>query len=94
MGVTGQEDDVLWMTTHRWQLGSWNIVQRIRASCVCSDAGVVIVNLSVDLIVKLDILQNRAKSDSVEDVRLLQRIQTSTLSVASAFDVENSLISG
>ena len=60
-------------------------------SCVLSEGGIVIVD-DTGLLVKDNVLQNRAEADSVENIRLLLGREANALGVAATLDVEHATV--
>jgi len=88
-GVTGQHDDVGWLTIHHARnLGVGDVLDRIRATSVLSDADIFVIRGTVGGIVD-DIFEDASESDGIEDIWFLFRGEVDTFSVAATLDVED-----
>mmetsp|Transcript_5437 Transcript_5437/g.12488 ORF Transcript_5437/g.12488 Transcript_5437/m.12488 type:complete len:236 (+) Transcript_5437:615-1322(+) len=79
------------MTAHGRDLHVGNVLQGIRHPCVLCDAAVVVVHLACAL-VEDHILQQRAKADRIPNLRLLLTCEADGLGIATALNVEDTLV--
>ena len=80
------------MAANSRDLGVINELQRITGSCVLGNGSTMIVDLP-STSNEIDILKDSAEPDSVVNFRLFVFAESHTLSIATSFDVENSLVS-
>lgn len=91
-GVTGKENDVGGCRGRQaGDLGVGNVLNGVRTAGVLGQCGIVIVDYA-GLGVKDNVLQDRAKADSAENIWLLLRRQADALCVAAALNVEYTLV--
>jgi hypothetical protein len=90
--VAAKKYDVPGVASDGRGLRSGNVLKRVGAPGVRGDGRVVVVDLSVDRVVKVDVLEDRAESDGVEDLGFFARIESRTLRVAASLDVEDSFV--
>jgi hypothetical protein len=76
---------------HARDLGILDIIDWVGAASVLRECRVVVVNLS-SIGIEDNILQDRAKFDSIEDIRFLFGRQTDALGVATSLNVEDTLV--
>lgn len=88
--ITGQEDQVLGVSTYGGDLGIGDGLKRITHTGVLSDAAVTVVHISVDVI--RHILKYGVPLDGVEDIGLGLRAQVDGLGIAAAFHVVHTLV--
>ena len=88
-GIACQHDDVGGLTVDNTRdLSVRNKLNGVGATSVLSDADVVIIRNSGNRAVD-DILEDAAKFDGVENIRLLLRREVDALGVTTALDVKN-----
>lgn len=89
--VTGEEDNVLGVTTDGWNLDVSDMLERVAHTSVWRQADVVVVDDTrfALLLVVAGILNDSAKFDGIENVRLLSAGKTIGLSIAATLDVEH-----
>jgi hypothetical protein len=88
-GITCEEDDVGRVVAgDAGNLGVLDVLDGVGAASVLSESGVIVVDDSGGG-VEDDILEDGAKLDGVENIRLLLGGETNTLGVATALDVED-----
>jgi len=92
VGITSQEDNVLGVSTNRGELSIWNVLKRVASSGILSDINVIIVDSLAGGIGELDVLEDSAELDSIEDFWFPFSGEIDGLSVASTFDVEDTII--
>lgn len=80
------------MAANSRDLGVINELQRITGSCVLSNGSTMIVDLS-STSNEIDILKDSAEPDSVVNFGLFFFAESHTLSIATSFNVEHSLVS-
>jgi len=91
-GIASKHDDITWLAIDdAGDLGIWNVLNGVCAASVFGDADVVIVGNAVRGIVD-DVLENRAISNGVIDIRFLLGREVDTLGVAAPLDVENTCV--
>jgi len=91
-GVTSKHDDITWLAIDdAGDLGIWNVLDGVCASGVFGDVDIVIVGNTVRGIVD-DVLENRAISDGIIDIRFLLGREVDTLGVTAPLNVENTCI--
>lgn len=87
--IACQHNDVRRLTVGQARnLRVGNVLNRIRATCVFSDADVIVVGGAGDRIVD-DIFENAAETDSIVDFWLLLSREVDAFGVATPFNVEN-----
>ena len=92
VGITSQEDDVLGVSTDRGELGIWDVLKRVASSGILSDINVIIVDSLAGSIAELNVLEDSSELDSIEDFWFLFSGEIDGLSVASTFDVEDTIV--
>ena len=91
-GVTGQHDDVGRLTIHHARnLGIGNVLDRIRATSVLSDADIIVIRITIGGIVD-DVFEDASESDGIVDIWLLFRGEVDAFSVATTLNVEDTSI--
>jgi len=91
-GVASKHDDITWLAIDdAGDLGIWNVLNGVCTASVFGDADIVIVGGAVRGIVD-HVLENRAISDGVIDIRFLLGREVDTLGVAAPLDVENTCV--
>src|SRR5699024_1996935 len=89
--VSGQEDHVLRCRSCGYRAHDFlNMVDRIGYTCVLCHALICEVDLSV--LVKSHVLKKRVSLDRVVDIRLGIFVQVNNLCIASAFEVEDTVV--
>lgn len=87
--VAGQHDDVGWLAVDNARnLGIWDILDGIGATCVLSDTNIVVV-WDPRLGVVDNVFEDTAKPNGIEDIWLLFRRQVSAFGVTTTFNIEN-----
>lgn len=90
--VTSEEDNVLGVRSHCWQVNIFQEIEREGCPRVGSDGNIVKVDGS-RIWVEASIFNDAAISDGVENFGFNGSIEVDDLGIASALDVENSIIS-
>lgn len=90
--VASEEDDVGWVAgRHARNLGVLDVLDRVCAASVLGKSSIVVVNDTSGW-VENDVLQDGSELDGVEDIGLLLCRQANALGVATALDVEHTLV--
>jgi hypothetical protein len=91
-GIASQHDDIGGLTVDDTRnLSVGDKFNRIGATSVFSDTDVIVVRFSGNRTVD-DVLKDAAKSDSVENIRLLLCREVEALGVTSALNVEDTSV--
>lgn len=91
VGVAGEENDIGRVSTDARELGVRNLLDRVRASGVLGKRSIVIVWDTGGLVVR-NVLKDRAELDGIEDLGLLLSREADALGVATAFDIEDTVV--
>ena len=90
--IAGQHNDIRGLTIGQARnLSVGNILNRIRATCVFSDADVFVVGVAGDGVVD-DVFENAAKTDGVVDFWFLLSREVDAFGVATSLDVEDTSV--
>src|SRR5262249_44428066 len=88
--VTGQKNNVRRVACNAWNLRVLDEFYRISAASVLRNADVCIIYQMV--LIEHHVLEHRAKTERLEDLRFVLGRQIDGLGVATPFDVENALV--
>lgn len=87
--VASQHDDVGRLTINDARnLGIWNVLDRVGATGVFSDANVIVVRNTREGVVD-DVFEDATIFDSVENIGFLLSREVDALGIASTLDVED-----
>ena len=90
--IAGQHDDVRRLTLHQTRnLGIRDVLNRIRAPCVLSNANVIVIRRAGDRVVHY-VFEDAAKADGVIDVGFLLGGEVDAFGITTSFDVKNASI--
>ncbi len=90
--IAGQHDDIRRLTLHQTRnLGIRDVLNRIRAPCVLSNANVIIIRSAGDRVVHY-VFEDTAKADGVIDIRFLLGGEVDAFSITTSFDVKDASI--
>jgi len=89
--VAGEEDNVLGVTTDGWNLYISDMLERVTNTSVGRQADVVVVDDTIFtlLLVIAGVLNDSAKLDGIENIRLFTAGKSIGLGVTAALDVEH-----
>lgn len=91
-GIAGQHNDIRRLTVGQARnLGIGDEFDRVRATCIFSDANIIIVGDAGDRIVD-DVFKNTAETDCVVDFWFLLSGEIDALGITTSFDVEYSTV--
>jgi len=80
------------VSTDRGEFGIWDVLKRVASSGILSDINVIIVDSLAGSIAELNVLEDSSELDSIEDFWFLFSGEIDGLSVASTFDVEDTIV--
>ena len=94
-GITGEENDILRVTTDGWELHIADVLKRVDDTSVWSEADIVIVDhaLLALILVVASVLYNGSELDGIINIGFLSTRESISLSVATSLNVEDVLIS-
>lgn len=93
-GIASEEDDILGVATDGRHLHVIDVSQGVANTGVGSQTQVVVVDHTVDVgvVEVLDVLNNGAELDSIENIGFISASETVTLGVAAALNVEDVVV--
>jgi hypothetical protein len=91
-GIAGQHNDIRGLTVGQARnLGIGNVLNRIRATCIFSDADVLVVGGAGDRVVD-DVFEDAAKTNGVVDFWFLLGREVDAFGVATSLNVEDTSV--